>query len=343
MLSRGATNHDAIKRETVTLRLNESLPGGTVLAALLLVASATVAVAAPATPSPCSLLSADDVAAVIGPLAVPPFPSDGYDPVADGDRCRYVAKDLRSILVAVQWKGGADDMRAIAWAQRLVQEAGSAKTLMLLSGVAMAGEWDEARLVGDNELDALRGDQLVAIDFAASRGTIGQIAKLADTAILNLDKPMAVNDAAGITEARARTGDLPKERPVCDLVTADDIKAITGKEPAQAPTVDSENCTFHWTSESGLENEITLQVQWRDGFRKFGREQAETSVAGGNLGDVAAAGGEKAATAHGPWDAMAETFVGVMAVKRDVWLNIETGGVDNDTATAFIRAAAGKL
>jgi hypothetical protein len=53
------------------------LPGGVGLAALLLVASATFAVAAPATSSPCSLLSADDVAAVIGPLAGPPFPGDG--------------------------------------------------------------------------------------------------------------------------------------------------------------------------------------------------------------------------------------------------------------------------
>jgi hypothetical protein len=309
----------------------------------MLAAGTAIAVAAPVEPSPCSLLSPQDVAAVIGPLAAPPFPSDGYKPLEGGTLCRYLAQDLRSILVRVEWRDGAEDMSALAMAQGMVKGASDGKTLMLPNGIAMAGEWDEARLVGDGELDALRGDQLVAIDFVASSATIEQIAKLADTAILDLDKPMAVNDGAAITEARARTGDLPKERPVCDLVTADDVKAITGKELAQPPTGDGESCTFDWMDANGLENESTLQVQWRDGFRKFGIEQAETSVAGANLGDVAAAGGENAATADRPWDAMAETFIGVMAVKRDVWLNIETGGVDNDTAAAFVRAAAGKL
>jgi hypothetical protein len=216
----------------------------------------------------------------------------------------------------VEWTGGAEDMQAMAHAQGLVQRIGGDKTLMLPNGVAVPGESDEARLVGDGELDALRGEQLVAIDFVASAATIEQIAKLADTAILDLDKPMAVNDGAAITEARARTGDLPKQRLACDLVTADDVKAITGKGPPQPPTGDGESCTLDWTDANGLENETTLQVQWRDGFRKFGSEQAETSVAGANLGDVAAAGGQNAATAARPWDAMAETFIGVMAVKH---------------------------
>ncbi len=96
-------------------------------------------------------------------------------------------------------------------------------------------------------------------------------------------------------------------------------------------------------SASGLENQMTLQVQWRDGLRKFGSEVAEAGVAAGNLGDVAAAGGDQAATAAGPWDAMAETFIGVMAVKHDVLLDIETGGVDNDVARAILEKIASRL
>ena len=316
--------------------------GGATLCFLTLAAGTAIA-AGPADPSPCSLLSADDVAAVIGPLAAPPFPSDGYKPLEGGTLCRYLAKDLRSILVRVEWKGGAEDMSAVAMAQGMVKGASNVKTLMLPNGLSMAGEWDEARLVGDGELDALRGEQLVAIEFVASAATIEQMAKLADTAILNLDKPVPVNDGAAIAEARARAAGLPQERPACDLVTAADVKAITGNGPARPPAGDNGSCTLDWTDANGLENKSTLQVQWRDGFRKFGKEQTETSIAGGNLGDVAAAGGDKAALPDGPWDAMAETFLGVMAVKRDVWLNIETGGVANDTARAFIRAAAGRL
>jgi len=316
--------------------------GGAMLCFLTLAAGTAIA-AAPADPSPCSLLSANDVAAVIGPLAGPPFPSDGYKPLDGGTLCRYLAKDLRSILVRVEWKGGAADMSALAMAQGMVKGASNGKTLMLPNGLAVAGEWDEARVVGDGELDALSGDRLVAIDFVASAATIEQVAKLADTAIVNLDKPIPVDDGAAITEARSRSAILPEERPACDLVTAADVKAITGNEPTRPPAGDDGNCTLDWTDANGLENESTLQVQWRDGFRKFGKEQTETSIAGGNLGDVAAAGGDKAALLDGPWDATAETFLGVMAVKRDVWLNIETGGVANDTARAFVRAAAGRL
>ncbi len=224
------------------MRIAEILLGAIV--APLLFASA--AVAAPAAPSPCSLLSAGDVAAMLGPLAAPPFRSDGYAPVADGDRCRYVGTDLRSLLVSVNWKTGQEDMSALAHAQGIVGNASGGKTLMGPNGVSVTGEWDEARLVGDGELDALRGEQLVTIDYTASKATVADVAKLADKAILNLDAPLAVDDAAGLAAAAKLIAGLPKQRPVCDLVTADDITIATGKAPPEPSSGDDASCTFSW-------------------------------------------------------------------------------------------------
>lgn len=325
--------------ERMSVRKAVGVAGWLVLFALV-VAGGPPAMAATKNPSPCSLLSADDVAAVLGPLAGPPFPSDGYAPVGDRNVCRYVAKDLRSLTVRVEWKDGDEEMTGLTVGQGMVAKASGGMTLMLPNGVSIAGEWDDARMVGCCEFNALRGEQLIAIDFTAARTTIEAIAKLADKAIGRLDDALAVDDAAAMAAAKILLADLPKARPVCDLVTADEAKAVLGRPLFGPTTGDEQNCTFRWQSDSGLEYEMTLAVQWHDGFRTMGKEQSETGIADAALTELA---GEALKTAEGPWDAMAETMIGVMAVKRDVLFSVETGGVDNDIATGLIRAAANKF
>src|SRR5437868_4886961 len=57
----------------------------------------------------------------------------------------------------------------------------------LADGTDLAGEWDEARVLGCCSFAALRGDQLVTVNVGGSKATIAVAASLADAALKRLD------------------------------------------------------------------------------------------------------------------------------------------------------------
>jgi hypothetical protein len=74
-------------------------------------AASTAATAAADKQDPCGLLNPEEVAAVIGPLAGPPYRSNGgVTPSPNGKSCRYETADLHALSVEVIWQGGAQFM-----------------------------------------------------------------------------------------------------------------------------------------------------------------------------------------------------------------------------------------
>jgi len=242
---------------------------------------------------PCRLLDPKEVEAVLGPLAGPPYRtrdvSDYGEPADEGNACRYEARDLRSITVAVTWSGGGMALRVIGLpgAATPAQVKGQIPKGLLPEGMTLTGEWDEAAVIGCCKILALRGDSLVDLDYAGSRARPEQAVGLLNAALQKLDKPLAIDGRAGNTLAQQRAAMLPRMRPVCELVTRAEAEAIFGALK-QVPKGDDKSCLYAVAAPAKFEtpekmttnilnmmasgtqaSEVRLIVKWRGGFREL--------------------------------------------------------------------------
>lgn len=300
---------------------------------------------------PCSLLTAEEVFAVIGPLAGAPYRAGGMPPDVEGDMCRYETETLRSLVVNVVWVDGASNISMMNMMQGAIKD-GKAGELKLINGTTLTGEWDEARLMGCCEFNALRGDQLVTIDFAGTNADLTQVVSLVNAAILRLEKPLAVDDAPAVAAAQSRESARPRIRSVCELVTRADAEALTKKTLIADPAGDEDHCLYQIPLDMpGSTLDIDLQVQWRNGFREMAVMQAAFDQ-GANLVMQAAFGESKEFVGSdnpageqepGPWDVYAQSIVGISAVKSDVLLHIENGPFMQEVSSAFVVKAIENL
>lgn len=299
--------------------------------------AAHVGTSAAASPSPCSLLAAEDVSAVLGPLAGPPYRAFGVEPNAGGDVCRYEGADLRSVVVGVSRESGAEEISALNTVSTIVADGGLGE-LRLIDGSTLTGEWDEARVVGCCELNALRGDQLVKIDYTGARLDPTAAAALANAAIRRLDQPLSVDDAANAAAALAREAAKPRIRSVCKLLTRADAEAVAQTHLAAEPTGDESSCTYSvklGATDSTFD--VTLHVKWRDGFREMA---TIANVVDRTISLIGLPGGDNATTeGSGTWDEFSRNIIGVSAVKRDVMVSVESGPFQQDLVQAFVTKA----
>lgn len=334
------------------------------------------AAAAPASArpgDPCSLLTPAEVAVVLGPPAGAPYRtrdvSDDGEPAADGDACRYEARDLRSLKIVVTWTDGALVMRMIGLPGGAV--AGGAKGQipggLLPEGVAMTGEWDEAVMMGCCRIVALRGDSAIALDYAASRATGEQAVTLLNAALQRLDAPLAVDGRAGSAAAQQRIAARPARRPACQLVTRAEAEAIFGALGSD-PHGDDASCLYPVTAKAAFDagsketsailnmmashtqvSDVRLVVKWRNGFAELRNGVAmigETEKLLKKWESSASADGP-AQVVGGSWDDAWESTGGFMAVKKDVMVSVEMpsmlSGADKDRRRQLVGAAIGKL
>ena len=299
--------------------------------------------AEPGRRDPCSLLRADEVEALTGSLAGPPYRAGpGATPRQNGEDCRYETSDRRSIRLNVTWQGGKDLVAMMGSVQAMVEAAGL-KQLKLLDGSTVSGRWDQAALNGCCEFNALRGDQVVTVDVSGSKAAIAQAAALADAALQRLDRPLGISGTAGIKAAEERAARRPRPRNVCELLTRADAEAIAGAKLSRPPQGNSNGCTYAWPVDAqGSEYDLTLKVVWQDGFS----EMRTTGTAVGNATSML--GMDKlrpGATAQnsGPWDEFSQSIIGVGAVKADVMVSIEGGPFRQDVQRAFVERAIANL
>jgi len=256
-------------------------------------AKAGIASPAPDAQDPCRLLDPKEVEAVLGPLAGPPYRtrdvSDYGEPADEGNACRYEARDLRGITVAVTWSGGGMALRVIGLPGAAVsaQVKGQIPKGLLPEGMTLTGEWDEAAVIGCCKILALRGDSLVDIDYAGSRARPEQAVGLLNAALQRLDKPLAFDGRAGNTLAQQRAAMLPRMRPVCELVARAEAEAIFGALK-QEPKGDDKSCLYAVAAPAKFEtpekmtsnilnmmtsgtqaSEVRVIVKWRGGFREL--------------------------------------------------------------------------
>jgi hypothetical protein len=193
------------------------------------------------------------------------------------------------------------------------------------------------------EFNALHGDKRVVIDIGATNATVEEAAGLADKAVQRLDHPIQIDSEIGIVEAAARGKTRPVVASACTLVTRAEAEALVGTTLVSDPQGAEGGCTYAWkTDGSDYQEQISLSVTWRDGLGEMRRALA---AIGQGLNMLANQGLDLTQSA-GPkdkvFDEYSTSIVGVMAVRKDVLLSIESGPM-SDLAAKFIAVAAGNL
>ena len=229
---------------------------------------------APTEGDPCGLLEVKEVETAIGPLRDPPYRYDENEhrPDAAGGTCVYQAGGLRRVRLNVDWTGGAMGMKLVRNTRQMTDQAMSGR-LVTESGNTIAGAWDEVAPLPMNccILEALRGDQLVALDWTGTRLGTAEDARLLDAAVQRLDHPLSMNGGAPVAAVRARLAAEPRDRDPCGLVTREAAGAILGPLTAAPERSDSghgNRCTYLFR-ENNMLAAADLTVYWTQGHAAF--------------------------------------------------------------------------
>ena len=325
-------------------RSDDRIPAVLALIAVFCLSILATGSAAASPNNPCSLLTATEVEAVLGePLAGPPFRVDGYEPTATGAACRYETKAFRAITVEVDWSHGSDAFSMFDMVSGIAGASGLKGVLTLTDGTELHGAWDQATMFLCCQFNALRDDQRVMIDISATTLTQKDAGGLADKAVQRLDSPQDVADDMGVAEALARNKTRPVIASACTLVTRAEAEAIVGTPLTAEPDGNESRCTYVWTpSQADYTEEINLMITWRGGFAEM---RATQSATGTGLDMMADQGLDLTQDATAPdtlFEAYNTSIIGVMGVRKDVLLSIESGPM-SEMAAEFLAAAAQKL
>ncbi|HEY3933131.1 MAG TPA: hypothetical protein VGL65_00790 [Gemmatimonadales bacterium] len=223
---------------------------------------------------PCALLSAEEAAPYVGPLATSPYrASDGAADV-HGDQCMYRGKDGRQVTVAPDWSGGgATAGSAVQGAANLVGGAlnqatgGGAGDAMAQRVVkSEAGPWDKATWIPGGSLFASRGTESVQVDVSGSSGKEDDAIALAKIIMPRFGHPLSYDGAKAVAL-------VPKPPPhpaaACDLIPRADVEAAIGPLSAP-PTSDApeSSCTWRVATPQGG-REYTVEFVWDGGQKNY--------------------------------------------------------------------------
>ncbi|HEY2809206.1 MAG TPA: hypothetical protein VGI91_10455 [Steroidobacteraceae bacterium] len=326
------------------------------------------------TRDPCSLLDPKEVEAALGePLAVPPFRvgSGGMGPKASGSDCMYETKNFRYLTLTATYEGGQQEYSLTQMVKGQLKggrgNEGIAnnvhKNFQLDDGTELSGEWDEASLTPMNccIFNALRGDQLLIIDFTGTRAPLRQVAPLVDAAFKRMDKPLHINGNAGVAAARTLDQTRPKPTDVCSLLTRAEVEAIVGPLAADPVAHGHDFCTYDMPRTPGtVPLEYEVKVRWRNGYYQWRSDRHVGNIALGAVGqiarDVSGAGppkppeaehqseaGGAAADAADPAESVSDDGMNYVLVKRDVEIAVNSRFVDKERAKALVTAVAAKI
>ena len=325
-----------------TLRSQLVLWAAACVAALIL-ATGTAKADAADPHNPCGLVSEPEMVAVLGePLVGPASRERNGTPDPAGDSCRYEASKYRSITVTVDWEDGGRKLTMLGIISSADDQTALKGLVTLSDGTELHGAWDSAKDFMCCEFNALKGKALVVIDISSSAATLKQAASLADLAVQRLDTPLPAGDAAGLDRAMERAKARPAIISACALVPRAEAETILGAKLTADPEGDESSCQYAWTATgTDFEQQFKLPVTWRGGLSEM--RQTQAAIGQGlsflNLEGLSA----DQQQGNDAFDEYAESIIGVMAVRKDVLLSIETGGMNNDLAKSFVVAAAKKL
>lgn len=299
---------------------------------------------------PCSLLEPKELEAVFGgPLAVPPYRERSGTPKQDGDTCVYQDAHFHDIQVDVDWEGGAMVWKMLGTVAALTDQHAKGM-LHLADGSEIAGEWDEARIQNCCTFKALRGDQIVSVDFGGTLNvTVPQAATLADAALKRLEKPLSVQGNQGVQAASEYAkGHRYKQVDPCTLLTRAEAEAVVGPLAAD-PTSEKGVCTYKPAGHP--EQAFDLKVDWTGGFRDF-REKSTLmrnfnksfTVATLQAAGAPVTAAEPRNEANPAWEISGPSIApGWCAVQNDAMVTLNAFGMKHEQQLALLATAMSRL
>jgi hypothetical protein len=324
---------------------------------------------------PCSLLEPKEVEAVLGtPLATPPYRSVNGPATADtgGDTCIYEAANFRYISLEVDFADGARSYSTVNMSKDLMKSAGTAqiannvkKNFKLEDGTEISGEWDEASLMAMSccIFAGLRGDQLITIDFTASRATLQQAASLVNAAYRRIDHPLKIDGAEAVDAAKAFENTRPKPIEACSLLSRADVEAIVGTLSSDPTATGPSGCDYVLPAQGNMHPQYGIQIFWRGGYNRWRSDHHVASIGTGAINQIVtdvnggrpvpglatgaadtsvAAGDTSSVSSADPAETIGPGFIaGFTVVKRDVLINVT--GSDHAKEQALLAAIAKKL
>jgi hypothetical protein len=313
---------------------------------------------------PCSLLDPKEVEAAIGPLAAPPYRGT-FRPQRGSDACRYDTRDHRRVLVTVTWSGGPVAMKMIHTFRGLtdaVAKQGQMKTgvTVLSTGDTLMGEWDEIAQgpMQCCDLHALRGDQLVELDWTGTRLDPTGAGALLNSAIKRLDHPLSIDGTAGLDSAQRLFDADAKDSAVdmCSLVPQVAAESIIGAKLLNPPkrgdgAAGARICTYDapMAGAANMRREFDLDLRsWRDGAVEFASDQYAVgmgmrAVRNISTHDTTTKASDTTDHPPGPWDMIGEpASPGWEAVKGPVLVRVGAMG-DRKAALGLLSRAVTAL
>jgi hypothetical protein len=308
----------------------------------------------------CSLLEPKEVEAALGaPLATPPFLSRDAVPDDEGNACEYEDASLHNITIAVEWDGGAMAFKMYGAFQGLVNQTAAKGLVHLAEGADVAGEWDEARVVGCCTFVALRGDQMVTIDVGGSKAPMATAAKLADAALKRLEHALPISGGGHAKSAAVFEQSLrPARKDPCAIVSRAEAEAVLGRLDGDLKSIGPDDpeakCVYEHTVDGKFGGTYVLKVRWtrglqefrehNAGFDSFTRSFTRTSTLSAEGKDaIVSAGSGTDLPANAAWDTAHWDLSGLSAVKKDVLISIEPQAASSDAALKLMEKVMSKL
>ena len=301
---------------------------------------------------PCSLIEPKEAEAVLGaPLGTPPYRASNGTPQADGSDCVYQTANFHQIVLTVEFTDGAQSYQMTGFAKKLLSGAPSEsakQAFKMDDGTELSGEWDEAQLTAMNccIFNALRGDQMITIDFTASDATLPQAASLVDAAYKRIDKPLKLDGAANVAAASAFVKTRPKPIAPCSVLSQNEVEAIVGPL-ISAPVADgSRSCEYHVPPQGGMPRSYELKYTWQGGYADVRSTAHVTRIGGMAMGGAATKADDAplAAGAPGdPWERAGQLYNEFVAIKKDVEIKIDHRMLDDSKVKALVAAAMRKF
>jgi hypothetical protein len=132
----------------------------------------------------CALLSREEAEAVLGPLVVAPYASQGGSALASakGWSCAYYTPGHRALVITPTWSNGEVEFKTMNGVAQMVGRA--------TGGVAapdtLDGPWDQVSRGMDGSLHILGGDRILTVNYLSSSTDLAGAVKLARMAMTRL-------------------------------------------------------------------------------------------------------------------------------------------------------------
>jgi hypothetical protein len=301
---------------------------------------------------PCSLIEPKEAEAVLGaPLGTPPYRASNGKPLADGSDCVYQTANFHQMVVTVEFTDGAQSYQISGFAKKLLSGApteSAKKAFTMDDGTELSGEWDEANLTAMNccIFNALRGDQMISIDFTGSDATLPQAASLVDAAYKRIDKPLKLDGAANVAAASAFLKTRPKPIAPCSVLSQSEVEAIVGPLTSAPVAAGPAACEYPVPPEGSFPRVYALKFLWQGGYADVRSTEHITGLGGMAMGGAATKTYKAplAPAAPGdPWERAGLFYNEFVAVKKDVEVKIDHRMLDDSKVKALVTAAMRKF